>query len=294
MWHTSHFALWGRPHLLGRSNLWYIAALANASWYANVQGYTGARWGKESGPQFNSQISTNLRTTCGGGLNLIWNQPHAIFLSELEYRAASSDTERRQILERYSKVVHASAEFMADFARGGRVGNASSGYHYELGPPIMNSAEHGDQLQLPIGCGTREQPCVGYVYNPTYELTYWKYGLAVAQQWNERRNLPREHGWDDIYHNLDPAPTVQSPWNSSQQLYTLHAACKNLYAGRTVGCAQRSDHPGHLMAYGSIPGHEHGIDPVILNSTFEAVARVWDLEHGHLLHSASVKITRDG
>ena len=67
MWHTAHFALWGRPHLLGHTNLWYIAALQNATWYAGVQGYQGARWGKESGPQFNREISTNLRTTCGGG-----------------------------------------------------------------------------------------------------------------------------------------------------------------------------------------------------------------------------------
>jgi hypothetical protein len=45
-------------------------------------------------------------------------------------------------------------DFMADFARGGRAGNESAGgYHYQLGPPIMNSAEHGDKLQLPLGCG---------------------------------------------------------------------------------------------------------------------------------------------
>jgi hypothetical protein len=128
MWHTAHFALWGRPHLLGHTNLWYIAALQNATWYAGVQGYQGARWGKESGPQFNRKISTNLRTTCGGGLNLVWNQPHAIFLSELEYRAATTDQERKDILERYSSVVSASADFMADFARGGRAGNESGGY----------------------------------------------------------------------------------------------------------------------------------------------------------------------
>jgi len=87
--HTAHFALWGRPHLLGHTNLWYIgaesdfsqpflnkndqftktgsgqiseepkslerakmsfsaAALENATWYAGVQGYKGARWGKET------------------------------------------------------------------------------------------------------------------------------------------------------------------------------------------------------------------------------------------------------
>ena len=62
---------WGRPALLGHTNLWYIAARQNATWYAGVQGYKGARWGKETGPQFNREIDSNLRTTCGGGLNLI-------------------------------------------------------------------------------------------------------------------------------------------------------------------------------------------------------------------------------
>jgi len=172
MWHTAHFAVWGRPDLLGHTNLWYIAALENATSYAGVQGYKGARWGKESGPQLNREISTNLRTPCGGGLNLVWNQPHAIFLAELEYRAAKSDQARRDTLGRYAEVVSASATFMAEFARGGRTGNAADGYRYELGPPIMSSSEHGDQLQLPIGCGSEEIPCEGWAFDPTYELTY--------------------------------------------------------------------------------------------------------------------------
>ena len=46
-------------------------------------------------------------------------------------------------------------------------GNESSGYRYELGPPIMNSAEHGDKLALPLGCGAADNPCLGYVFNPT-------------------------------------------------------------------------------------------------------------------------------
>jgi|EP01047_Picozoa_sp_COSAG01_P038384 hypothetical protein len=54
MWHTAHFALWGRPELLGHTDLWYVAALQNASWYAGVQGYAGARWGKETGASSSS------------------------------------------------------------------------------------------------------------------------------------------------------------------------------------------------------------------------------------------------
>ena len=39
---------------------------------------------------------------------------------------------RRDTLERYADVVAASADFMADFARGGRTGNATDGYTYPL------------------------------------------------------------------------------------------------------------------------------------------------------------------
>ena len=48
---------------------------------AGVQGYKGARWGKETGPQFNREIDSNLRTTCGGGLNLICPSPRLALLA---------------------------------------------------------------------------------------------------------------------------------------------------------------------------------------------------------------------
>lgn len=99
--------------------------------------------------------------------------------------------------------------------------------------------------------------------------------------WNQRRGKPAVPGWAEIYAKLNAAPTVPSPWNKSQPLYTLHAACEHLYVGKTEGCAPRSDHPGHLMAYGSIPGHQHGIDIDVMNATFSATAKVWDLQHGY-------------
>jgi|EP01047_Picozoa_sp_COSAG01_P038380 hypothetical protein len=78
-----------------------------------------------------------------------------------------------------------------------------------------------------------------------------RFGLHIASQWAKRRRQPANADWSEIYRNLSAAPTVPSPWNHSQLLYNLHAACENLYAGKTLGCAPRSDHPGHLMALGS-------------------------------------------
>jgi hypothetical protein len=77
---------------------------------------------------------------------------------------------KHDVLERYADVVAASANFMADFARGGRAGNATH-YHYELGPPIMNSAEHGDKLGLPAGCGlVLSCSCAPWILSLTIEI----------------------------------------------------------------------------------------------------------------------------
>jgi hypothetical protein len=296
-WHTAHFALWGRPHLLGRTNLWYPAALQNATWYAKTQGYRGARWGKETGPQFNAEISNNLRTVCGGGLLLVWNQVHPIYLAELEYRAALGPEGRAEVLQRMAAAVNASAEFMSDFASRGF--DSTTG-RYQLGPPLMSSSEHGEEPGTQhSGCGTAEKPCCSHTYNPTYELTYWRVGLSIAAQWRKRLGLPPNPEWADVYARLDNPPTVPSPWDKTNttRLYTLHAGCKNLYVGKTEGCAQRSDHPGHLMAYGILPGDAHGIDVRVMNDTFTATAKVWDLEHGYYgtdVHIMAISAARLG
>jgi hypothetical protein len=39
-----------------------------------------------------------------------------------------------------------------------------------------------DSPRATAGCGNESTPCEGWVFNPTYELTYWKYGLHVATQ----------------------------------------------------------------------------------------------------------------
>ena len=38
--------------------------------------------------------------------------------------------------------------------------------------------------------------------NPTFELTYWRWGLETAQAWRERLGLPREPEWDRVLDKL--------------------------------------------------------------------------------------------
>lgn len=49
-WHAAHFAAWGRPRLLERSLSWYQSILDAARDTACRQGYAGAHWPKQTGP----------------------------------------------------------------------------------------------------------------------------------------------------------------------------------------------------------------------------------------------------
>ena len=43
-------------------------------------------------------------------------------------------------------------------------------------------------------------------WNPTFELSYWSYGLKVAQRWRERLGFGRNAQWDRVLRNLSPLP----------------------------------------------------------------------------------------
>ena len=163
-WHATHFALWNRLPLLERSLRWYHSILPRAEELARSQGYRGARWPKMVGPEGRDSPSPI-------GPLLIWQQPHPIFYAELCYQAHPG----RKTLQLYRELVFQSAEFMADYAffdkRTGR---------YVLGPPLIPAQENHPPAET---------------WNPTFELSYWSYGLKVAQKWRERLGLGRNaHG----------------------------------------------------------------------------------------------------
>lgn len=172
-WHGAHFPMWGRPELLEPSMAWYGAHLETARELANVQGYRGARWPKQVGPDGRegpSPISAFL----------IWQQPHPIYLAELLYRVGPSTA----TLERYGEVVMATAEFMADFAEETPAG-------FELGPPLVPAQE----------CDAAER---ARLCNPTFELCYFAFGLELAQVWRERLGMRRAPRFDSVAARLVP------------------------------------------------------------------------------------------
>ncbi|GAA4428037.1 hypothetical protein GCM10023169_28730 [Georgenia halophila] len=169
-WHAAHFALWGRPALLARSMEFYRRILPVARDTARLQGYDGARWPKQVGPDGRESPSHI-------GPFLLWQQPHVIHLAELLRRAGDEGA-----AERYGEIVDATARFMADVAEPTENG-------YALGPPLIPAQESYADLR-------------DRVTNPPFELAYWSWALQVAQQWRIRAGLSPERLWDEVSNGM--------------------------------------------------------------------------------------------
>lgn len=228
-WHAAHFALWNRLPLLERSLGWYDSILPAARALARSQGYAGARWPKMVGPEGRDSPSTV-------GPLLIWQQPHPIFYAELCYRSRPT----LGTLRKYRRVVMESAEFMASYAyfeRGRR--------RYVLGPPLIPAQENHPARET---------------WNPTFELSYWSFGLRIAQRWRERLGLGRASAWDSVINNLSPLPARGG-------VYMAHENCPQTFTERNY------DHPSMLCALGVLPGD--GVERETMRRTLFKVMREW-------------------
>lgn len=226
-WHAAHFPLWNRPELLARGMGWYRRILPSATATARRQGYTGARWPKMAGPDGADSPSAI-------GPLLIWQQPHPIAFAELLWRAHPT----KETLERYAGIVFATAEFMASFAveRNGR---------YILGPPVIPAQENHPPRET---------------WNPTFELEYWRHGLAIALEWRRRLGLPEEPRWQRVRRNLSKLPVREG-------VYLAHENCPETFTKRNY------DHPSMLAALGVLPGEL--ADPETMRRTLHLALKSW-------------------
>ena len=227
-WHITDFALWKHPETVQQILAWYNeTAYPVARQIAQRQGFKGVRWMKMTDPWAGEAPSNT-------GSFLIWQQPHYIYLAEEVYRANPSV----ETLKEYSEQVEATAEFMADY---------------------VTFDQHSGRYLLK-GC-TAMQECMtkDISYNHPFELAYWQYGLAVAQQWRERQGKERNILWDDIIRRLSPLPEADGIYTAglpigkqqeSEAFDPFGASDKKI---ETFADKCRNDHPAVLGACGLLP-----------------------------------------
>lgn len=215
--------------MLDRSLGWYHRTLPAARKIAEQQGFRGIRWGKMVGPDGRNSPS------CIGAL-LIWQQPHPIYYALLNFRLHPT----RETLDRWRDIVFETAEFMASFAQF----DEQSGT-YALNPPIKTVSENAEE---------------GATRNPAFELSYWRFGLRVAQEWREHLGLTRDPGWDKVLLGLAPLPAQDG-------LYLFQEGATDTYT------TWNWEHPSVIGMRGMLPGD--GVDPVTMHATVRKVCECW-------------------
>ena len=231
-WHEAHFALWNRLPLLEKSLGYYQKILPRAEATARKQGYAGARWPKMTGPG-------GAESPSPVGPFLVWQQPHPIFYAELCHRVHGD----RKTLEKYSNIVFATADFMASYATWD-----DATKRYVLGPTLQSAQEIFPKDKT---------------FNPTFELTYWRWGLETAQLWRERLGLPRDEKWDAVLKDL-----AKPPVGDGKYLFTETAP------DSYTNPRWNKDHPAVLGALSFVPGP--GMDTTTMRNTFDWVWKNWN------------------
>ncbi|MBS1726186.1 MAG: hypothetical protein JST51_05645 [Armatimonadetes bacterium] len=232
-WHGAHWALWNRWPELNPSLTIYKKLLPEATALAKKQGYEGARWPKCMGP-------TLVEWPHPIHSWLTWQQPHPLFFAELDYRAHPT----RATLEKWQPIVEASADFMATYPYFN-----STTKRYDLGPPIHLVSENTDPL---------------VTKNPTYELSYYRTGLRIAQEWRKRMGLKPNAKWAKVEKGLAPLPVQDGR-------YVLYEGLQDMWTKWTF------EHPALTGVMGMLPGD--GVDPATMKRTLDQVSAKWDFNH---------------
>jgi protein-glucosylgalactosylhydroxylysine glucosidase len=256
-WHGVHFALWQHDDILMKQMEYYFRIYDNALKTAQNQGYAGVRWPKMTDPSGNESPS-NV------GTYLIWQQPHIIYFAELLYQ---NETNKKAILDKYSKLVFATADFMASYAW-----YDAAQRRYTLGP-VLISAQESLRLESTM--------------NPSFELSYWYWGLRTAQKWRTRLGLEADRKWQDVIEKLSPMPIQNG-------LYLCSEDTKDSYQN----IRYLSDHPIVAGTLGMLP--ETGlVNHRILSNSLDTIMKRWNWKSCWgwdfpMLAMSSAAITRPG
>ena len=116
---------------------------------------------------------------------------------------------------------------------------------YHVGPPVAGAAESGMDCK-----GMRCQR----VSDPTFELTYFRVGLTVANEWRKRLGQAPNSTWVRMVARIAPAPEIHPPSpqqpnhsvlalpvpTESSLVYNQNRACTGAYTGTPSLCEGES------------------------------------------------------
>lgn len=233
-WHGAQYALWGRQKQMDRLTSIYRKDLRYYQPKTKSQGYKGVRWPKTLGDHAHWEWPNEINPL------LIWQQPHPIIFAELDYR----NNPDQHTLDKWKKVVMQTADFMASY-------------------PYYNKREKRYILGYPLQV-VSENANPRTTINPTFELSYWRTGLRIAQQWRKRLGLPESKKYKEILDNLSALPVQDG----------LYVSWENIYKMWSI---YNFEHPALIGAYGMLPGD--GVDTAIMNKTLNMVERKWNFSY---------------
>ena len=98
-------------------------------------------------------------------------------------------------------------------------------------------------------------------YNPTFELSYWRTGLRIAQQWAKRLGMRPNPAYKKVADRLSPLPVQDSlyvSWENIADMWTRY----------------NFEHPALIGAYGMLPGD--GVDVPTMQRTLQKVEHTWN------------------
>lgn len=229
-WHCTHYALWDRWPMMNKMMEVYPDNLETYKKSAKAQGYKGVRWPKTIGDRTWWEWPNETNPL------LIWQQPHAIFFAELDYRSHPT----RETLDKWKDVVFETADFMASYAYYNKKEK-----RYILGYPLQVVSEN---------CDPR------ITYNPTFELSYWSTGLRIAQDWEKRLKVKKNPEYEKVRTKLSKLPVengVYVSWENITDMWTRY----------------NFEHPALIGAYGMLPGD--GVDVPTMQRTLDKVEQAW-------------------
>ncbi|KAF4814608.1 hypothetical protein CGCTS75_v013343 [Colletotrichum tropicale] len=186
IWHCAQWATWGRQQYFDRIfPSVYESLLPSSEERARKMGWDGARW-----PKMTELVTKGIAPGETRAF-LQWQQPHPMYLAELAYKA----TPTNETLQRWDRVITATANYMASFAW---LNNQTG--RYDIGPPIQGVTENSSPTEIS---------------NLSYELAYWQWALASACNWKKRLGEECPPRWTAVADSMAPPPQFEglyAPW----------------------------------------------------------------------------------